>query len=188
MSQRNSGYARKEHEFYPTPAWVTEAVLPFIAADAVIWEPACGEGAMLDVLREAGFSAHGTDIQTGANFFDFQAMLFGANTIFTNPPYNIATEFIEHALALTEPVGGAVALLLRADFDHAGCRVHLFRDHPAFAIRVPLLKRITWFKPPPGERGKSPSVNHTWWIWDWKHVGPAQTRYPVSTRKETACS
>jgi hypothetical protein len=30
MSQRDSGYERKERDLYETPAWVTEALLPHL--------------------------------------------------------------------------------------------------------------------------------------------------------------
>jgi len=30
MSQRDSGYERKERDLYETPAWVTEAVIPHL--------------------------------------------------------------------------------------------------------------------------------------------------------------
>ena len=98
---------------------------------------------------------------------------FPAQAIVTNPPYSHATEFCEHALRLMEPCGGVVAMLLRTDFAHAKSRQFLFRDCPAFNKKVELLRRITWFKPEPGSKGKSPSENHAWFIWDWRHEGPA---------------
>ena len=90
------------------------------------------------------------------------------DSIITNPPYELGTEFCEHALKLMERCGGMVAMLMRTDFDHAKTRSHLFRDCPAFAKKVVLTKRIVWFEPEPGSKGKSPSFNHAWFIWDWK--------------------
>jgi hypothetical protein len=55
---------------------------------------------------------------------------FNACSIITNPPYELATEFCDHALKLMETVRGLVAMLLRCDFDHAQSRTHLFRDCP----------------------------------------------------------
>lgn len=68
-------------------------------------------------------------------------------------------------------------MLLRTDFDHAKTRRHLFADCPAFAKKVVLTKRILWFTPEPGAKGKSPSENHAWWIWDWQHRGAPTVGY-----------
>jgi hypothetical protein len=64
----------------------------------------------------------------------------------------MAVKFIEHALALNVP---RIAMLLRADFDSAVSRRHLFRNNPNFAGKVVLLNRIRWFEGP-----SSPSDNH----------------------------
>ncbi len=50
MSQRDSGYERKERDLYETPEWVTEALLPHIPYPLEIWEPACASGKMVRVL------------------------------------------------------------------------------------------------------------------------------------------
>jgi hypothetical protein len=99
---------------------------------------------------------------------------FGCDCILTNPPYDIAPEFIRRALALMEPSRGQVMMLLRTDFDHAKTRRNLFADCPAFAKKLVLTKRIRWFQ---DERTASPSFNHAWFLWDWKHVGPPTLAY-----------
>jgi hypothetical protein len=43
MSQRKSGYERKERDSYQTPAWVTLALVPHLPwLPGRVWEPACG--------------------------------------------------------------------------------------------------------------------------------------------------
>jgi hypothetical protein len=173
MSQRDSGYARKERDLYETPYWVTEALFPHLPRKpSLIWEPACGTGMMMDVLMSVA-TVHGSDIDSGEDFLAplIQTMP-DADAIITNPPYNQAQRFIEMALEIMEPRGGYVAMLLRTDYDHAKTRSHLFRDCPAFAKKVVLTKRIVWF-----EGGKSPSFNHAWFIWDWQHEGPPTIGY-----------
>lgn len=176
MSQRDSGYARKERDLYETPEWVTEALLPTLKL-AHFWEPAQGSGKMARVLSKVG-PVTGSDIETGDDFLRCREVPhIMCAAIVTNPPYELATEFCEHALRLMEPVQGFVAMLLRTDFDHAKSRSHLFRDCPAFAKKLVLTKRIVWFEPEPGAKGKSPSFNHAWFIWDWKHEGPPTIAY-----------
>ena len=173
MSQRDSGYARVAFDQYETPEWATRALLPHLAPNSVIWEPACGSGKMARVL-DAKFTS---DIQTGDDFLDATLLrrwsLLQYNAIVTNPPYASATAFIERALALTERNAGLVAMLLRTDFDHAKSRRHLFAEHPAFMKKVVLTKRIQWFE----DSKSSPSFNHAWFIWSWANQGAPELAY-----------
>lgn len=174
MSQRNSGYERKPLDLYETPEWVTECLLPHIPRSVdQIWEPACGSGRMMRVLAKH-CRVKGSDVHHGHDFLlDWRGVdSVRPQAIITNPPYNLATEFVENALRLTENGHGFVAMLLRTDFDHAKTRRHLFADCPAFAKKLVLTRRIVWF-----EGGKSPSFNHAWFIWDWQHEGPATLAY-----------
>ncbi len=177
MSQRESGYERKERDLYETPEWVTEALIPHLPREPVhIWEPAQGSGKMVRPLQSVAMVT-GSDIETGTDFMKTGVRAAMIDAIVTNPPYELGTEFCEHALSLMESRGGMVAMLMRTDFDHAKSRSHLFRDCPAFAKKVVLTKRIVWFEPEPGSKGKSPSFNHAWFIWNWRHEGPPTIGY-----------
>lgn len=190
MSQRESGYARKERDLYETPEWVTEALIPHLplgrpdGMELLVWEPAAGSGKMAEVLS-SWFEVWSSDVLGSDNAFEHDFLrheslgrhpVEDATAIVTNPPYEFATEFCEQALKLMQPLG-VVAMLLRTDFDHAKSRSYLFRDCPAFAKKVVLTRRIVWFEPDPGSKGKSPSFNHAWFIWDWKHEGPPTIGY-----------
>ncbi len=166
MSQRDSGYERKERDCYETPRWVTLCLDPYIGQGRTIWEPACASGKMVSALKEMGHTVVGSDITDGSNFFHFDCCMNDSEGIVTNPPYGVADEFIWHAIALTSRMSGFVAMLLRTDFDHAKSRTKLFRDHPAFWMKVVLMKRIRWFEDSKG----SPSFNHAWFIWDWRRT------------------
>jgi methylase of polypeptide subunit release factors len=185
VSQRPSGYTRIERDLYETPEWVTLALIPHLPRP-VSWvlEPACGSGKMVRALEKAlpaGAPVIGTDIAPGSCFTraDFLAERcpITCDAIITNPPYEIALEFVEHALKLTEPNQKLVAMLLRTDFDHAKSRTHLFRDCPAFAKKLVLMRRIAWFVEADGKPKASPSFNHAWYIWDHLHEGPPTIAY-----------
>jgi hypothetical protein len=157
---------------------VVEVLLGFIRTKpGSIWEPACGEDGMVKVL-EREFRVLASDIETAQDFLSC-APLPSADIrgIVTNPPYALAQSFCEHALGLTKPTGGFVAMLLRTDFDHAARRKHLFGECPPFARKIVLTKRIVWFVEENGKPKASPSENHAWFIWDWRHVGSPVLSY-----------
>jgi hypothetical protein len=185
MSQRDSGYERKERDLYETPEWVTEALSAHLPDRALmrVWEPAAGAGRMVGVFERWGAGWFASDIEPlnagvkRGDFFRWSSPPHRSTSIITNPPYDLATEFCEHALRLMEPVNGLVAMLLRTDFDHAKSRTHLFRDCPAFSKKLVLMKRIAWFVEADGKPKASPSFNHAWYIWNWKHSGPPTIGY-----------
>jgi hypothetical protein len=177
VSQRDSGYERKERDLYETPAWVTEALLPHLPQGMDVWEPACGSGKMSRVLSAHHFVT-ATDIHDPEGIsIDFlnapEAPNGPHHAIVTNPPYDLATEFIVKAMEFQRPHAGIVAMLLRTDFDHAKSRKGMFADCMSFEKKIVLTRRIKWFEDSKG----SPSFNHAWFIWDWKNSGPPTLAY-----------
>ena len=173
MSQRCSGYARIEGDRYCTPAWVTEALIPHLPRKPTrILEPASANGGMANVLRGVAEVVE-ADISNGVDFLKVYPAPDGVDLIATNPPYSLAPAFIDHALVLMEARAGAVAMLLRTDFDHAKSRQYLFSSCSAFAKKLVLTKRIRWI----AESTGSPSFNHAWFIWDWQHHGAPTISY-----------
>lgn len=179
MSQRDSGYERKERDLYETPEWVTVALMRHLPPRASnsperkwrVWEPAAGTGKMVRALERTGCcEVQASDLDTGQDFL-FEPRR-DVDAIITNPPYVMAQWFIERSLMLMEP-GGVVAMLLRTDYDHAMGRAHLFAGCKAFAKKLVLRKRIVWFEDSKG----APSFNHAWFIWDWQHRGDPVLAY-----------
>lgn len=176
MSQRNSGYERKERDLYETPEWVTQELLRVIPAPSFVWEPACGSGKIAKLFEPNVLSTDVYDtyhVSEPVDFLKVSTSPVEVDAIITNPPFDLATEFCRHAVELMRPCQGMVCMLLRCDFDHAKTRTDLFRDCPAFAMKLTLLRRIVWFE----RKGAAPSFNHAWFIWDWKHNGPPQIKY-----------
>jgi hypothetical protein len=185
VSQAASGYERIEGDAYFTPHWVTEALLsvekfPY----GGVWDPAAGAGHMLAPFKAAGHTVWGSDINPAADgvrhgdFFDMKLGESMISSIVTNPPYGVggrlAVKFIERSLELMRgaPGGmGKVAMLLRVDFDSAATRAHIFGDHPAFAAKYTLTKRVRWANLPQvdknGKKTSGPTDNHALYVWDW---------------------
>lgn len=140
MSRRFSEYAGRERDDYPTPRWVTEAIVPLLKARGInrIWEPAAGEGSMADALVSAGFRVISTDLKNGTDFLDHNTwpadIAQRADAAVTNPPYGIqgkmAEKFIAQALEFTKRRNGVVAMLLKIDFNSGCSRRRFFATAP----------------------------------------------------------
>jgi hypothetical protein len=178
MRDRNLGYARQEQNFYPTPAWVTEALLRRVRLPKRIWEPCCGNGAMAQVLESHGHHVVGTDLvdrgygEGGRDFLMESRLPDGVTAVVTNPPYGktLLPKIVDHALELTRPVGGMVALLVNVQWQTAAENSKRLRI-PAFDASVILTDRIR-FIPDTDER---PGEDHCWLVWDHSRTpGPAR--------------
>lgn len=167
MSQRHSEYALIEMDEYYTPAWVTVALLSKRQFPGVIWEPAPGEGHMVEALTVEGQQV----TTTVSDFLNIATPPMGTRSIVTNPPYSggLAEGFIRHALDLMRDRKGKVAMLLPIAFDSAKSRRDIFADHAAFAAKYTLTKRIRWTNLEQKKNG--PSQNHAWFFWDWRNSG-----------------
>lgn len=115
------------------------------------------------------------DFLTWGGQLDYRGYHHAMNFV-TNVPYgfhgHLAVKFIRKMLALTEPLGGKVAVLLRVDFDSAGGRRPIFASHPAFAAKYALTQRVRWSNMPLvyDKKGRlmEPTDNHAWFVWDWQ--------------------
>jgi hypothetical protein len=135
-----SGYERVEHDLYETPPWCTEVLLRHVVFKKDILEPAAGRGAIAKVLEANGYRTTCNDIVdwglSDCRIVDFLTTKCtpAACDIVTNPPYNLAEEFVRHALRITKR-GEKVAMLLRNEWDCAFNRADLFTDEP-FKLKI----------------------------------------------------
>jgi hypothetical protein len=181
MRQRNLDHERQDRDFYPTPAWATEALLRRVRLPDGIWEPCCGDGAMVQVLEAHGHRVVSTDLvyrgygEGGRDFMLEDRLPDGVTAIVTNPPYGRGLHrFVDHALELTRPVGGVVAMLVNTQWQTGAANSERLR-HVAFEASVILTNRIAWFPGDDGRPAKQPQENHCWLVWDWsRKPGPAR--------------
>jgi predicted RNA methylase len=187
VSQKPSDYERIEGDRYYTPAWPVAALCTVEAFHGEVIDPAAGSGLMVQTLQNyvigpvAGYDISPDPVLAngvkGIGVQDFLAPpLLVTKNIITNPPYggrgSLAVKFIKRALEATRLERGKVAMLLRVDFDSAGGRTPIFGDHPAFAAKYTLTRRIHWANLPLkyDEKGRvvGATENHAWFVWDWK--------------------
>ena len=178
-----SGYERTDHDFYPTPAWVTEALLKHATLRGPVWEPCCGDGAIARVIAERGTEVLATDLvdhgfgEPGIDFFSCRAFPAGCQAMVTNPPYGdggmaqrgtnasrAMLKFVRHALALTEQSNGQLALLVRFQWIAGRRASDLISGGPLDAV-LALTRRIRWFDM--GEKTNHGQHHHAWVFWDF---------------------
>lgn len=165
---------RHKADFYPTPAYATQGLIDVEDANGTplpeyLWEPAAGDGAMLDVLRASGRRVYGTDlydygrpdILSGVDFLK-QKRLFRDAAIVTNPPFKVAPAFAFKGLEL-----GAerVCLLLRLAFLEGTRRAPLW---PHLSRVWVFQKRLTIWKGDHERRGedKGGMIAFAWFVFE----------------------
>lgn len=115
MSMNRGGAVRdalkfRKDDLYETPAQATEALLRVEKLPKSIWEPACGRGAISEVLEAAGHSVVSTDLVDygygvpGCDFLMEWEKPRDIEAIVTNPPYKLADQFVRKALELVPTV------------------------------------------------------------------------------------
>lgn len=111
MSATGRGAVRVEHDFYATPKWCTSLISDHIDWDRVglACEPCSGDGAIIEACPD-GTVWEGFEIREGRDYLT--ASPFQCDLVLTNPPYNIAADFLAQSLKH----GKCIAYLLRINF------------------------------------------------------------------------
>lgn len=159
-------------DFFPTPAWATHALIDNEAFKGDIWEPACGNGAMSEVLATTGSRVISSDLIDrgyGEGGVDFLHTKRRAANIVTNPPYNAAEGFVRAGVRASDR---KFALLLRLAFlEGANRQRTVFTDSPPARIWV-FSERITFYPAGAVQKG-SGTTAYAWFVWD--HDAPGST-------------
>ncbi|TDR35712.1 hypothetical protein [Aquamicrobium defluvii] len=180
-------------DFFPTPPWATRAFCEHVMPAVWPWpdrfrvsayDPACGEGHMAEALADYFDHVGGSDIHDYgygeiADFThpDWWPLLNGRfspadpSWIITNPPFNLAAEFVELALQRSRR---GVAVLVRNSFEEGEERFErLYFPRPPQLMGVSV-ERI------PMHKGRwvingSTATAYKWFVWltnpphDWGH-------------------
>lgn len=160
-------------DFYPTPRWATFALIESERFHGDIWECACGDGAMSEVLAETGNRVESSDLYDrgfGEIGHDFLTTQRRHANIITNPPYNSAEGFVATAVERAER---KFALLLRLAFLEGANRAKtIFHKHPPSRVWV-FSERITFYLKGAKAAG-SGTTAYAWFVWDKDSSGPTE--------------
>jgi hypothetical protein len=163
-------------DFYPTPAWATYALIENERFEGDIWECACGDGSMTEVLGRTGMRIISSDLYDrgfGEPGHDFLTSDRRAANIITNPPFHSAEGFVARCLNLAE---AKFALLLRLAFLEGANRTRtIFHNHPPARVWV-FSERITFY-PKGAKLAGSGTTAYAWFVWDKAHNGPTELRW-----------
>lgn len=169
-------------DFYPTPEWATEALLEQETFEGGIWECACGDGAMSEVIKRFGYEVYSSDLYDrgyGKSGIDFTSANKKVDNVITNPPFHSAEEFVFSGLKNTRK---KFALLLRLAFLESRRRQsQIFNVNPPSRIWV-FSERITFY-PKGAVRKGNGTTAYAWFVWDKSHSGNTELSWlPVGKK------
>jgi hypothetical protein len=163
-------------DLYETPPVAVEALLRHERLPHRLWDPCCGPGNIVKVLRAAGHEVIGSDLVDYGDPTHFYRRDFlmerkapdGCEGVVMNAPFKLAAEFIAHALDLS-PLVIALARLAFMESERRTpilegrglARIHVFRK------RLPMMHRHGW----EGRKANS-GMALCWMAWDRSHAGP----------------
>jgi hypothetical protein len=175
FSANNVGGKRKKSDFYETPYSMTEQLLEREKLIGTILEPACGSGAILNLLPK---EAVGYDKDK-----DFLTETKQYNTIITNPPFSIAYQFINKAKEIAKD---KIIMLLPLSYLHGKKRyddIWMDKEFPLKSIyvftRYPLL----------GENLRADGKYNTgmmvyaWYVWEKDYKGEPTIKWIDNNNK-----
>ena len=172
---------RPPADFYETPPMAVHSLLDVERFEGRVWEPACGKGAISQVLKEHDVSVVSSDKHDygyGEPDIDFlrrkhrERYLLEADNIITNPPFKLAVDFALLGCDFIRKTKGKLALLNRLVWLESAARKPMFESTPlarvhVFSRRLPMMHRPGYKK-----RKAASMVAFAWFVWEWDHEGP----------------
>ena len=152
MSRQKTGVRLNATDFYPTPLWCAENLDVNWSNFSTAHEPCRGDSRLYDWLKSKGLSTTYTEITEDLDFFDWTGPV---DLIFTNPPFSLAAEFIDHATTNAD----TVFMLLRLNYLASIKRYEWWKRNPPVALYV-LSKR------PSFTGSGTDATDYAWFVWD----------------------
>lgn len=180
---------RVENDFYATPMSAVEAILKEINIKGSILEPAAGQGHISKVLKTYYPNSEivSTDLIQREDRFgiyikgkiDFLTYQFNRkfDNVITNPPFNLAQEFISRALDLAND---KVIMFAKIQLLEGNKRRAMFENSPLKYVYV-FSKRVNPLRNGEelDEKGKpwASTMCFAWFIWEHGYKGEPMVRW-----------
>lgn len=180
---------RVDNDFYATPLNATKAILNEVKLYGSILEPAAGQGHISKVLREyypyseivstdlvQREERFGIPVQSDIDFLTYEFNRKFDNII-TNPPFNLAQEFIERALKLSNY---KVIMFAKIQLLEGNKRRVMFDNTPLKYVYV-FSKRVNPLRNGEvlDEKGKpwASTMCFAWFVWEHGYEGEPIIRW-----------
>lgn len=172
----NSNAIREKNDFYATNPHAMEIALPLlekIGLDKNLWECACGQGHLSNVLSSHGYNVKSTDLIDrgyGTGHIDFLECTEKWNgDIITNPPFKLAQDFVETGFELIN-VGSKIILFLKIQFLESKSRKEMFSKYPLKHLLV-YSERQQCAKDADFEHLKATTQCYCWYVFEKGYTG-----------------
>ena len=178
---------RQEHDYYATEPKAVERLLEKEVFCPHVWECACGQGHISEVLKQHGYRVRSSDLiyrgYTETEVLDFLSVTAAdiemdfPRDIITNPPYKFAKEFVEHALDISLE-GTKVAMFLKLTFLEGKARRKMFDKYPPKTVYVSS-ERLQCAKNGDFDKFKKAgtAVAYAWFVWEKGFNGKPQIEW-----------
>tara|TARA_R110000868_G_scaffold319286_9_gene580079 strand:- start:1824 stop:2384 length:561 start_codon:yes stop_codon:yes gene_type:complete len=152
MSRQKTNVRLNDTDFYPTPPWCYENLNIDWSKFTTAHEPCAGDGRIVNFLQSKNINCSYSEIMEDKDFFDWNDTV---DLIFTNPPFSLAKEFIDHSLAHSN----TVFMLLRLNFLGSIKRHEWWINNPPTSLFV--------FSKRPSFTGTgTDATDYAWFVWD----------------------
>ena len=184
-ASNHSDGEREINDYYATDPESLGIFLKALERDGLqlhknIWECACGQGHLSEVLKNKGYEVWSTDLIDrgyGNGNTDFLKSLNDewCGDILTNPPYKYAKEFVEKALKTTR-TGCYTIMFLKIQFLEGKDRRNLFNKFPPKYVYVNSARQTCYIN---GDMSKkmSSATCYCWFIWEKGFTGEPTIRW-----------
>lgn len=176
----------RELEHWETPHWAAREILKHEILTRRVLDPNCGSGILADAARAAGYDVLANDIfdwgyrgdQFLLDFLSDEALhhlggIVRGNTVFMNPPFKFATEFVEQAMKM-----GARKIIVyqRWAWLESETRRDFFANHPPTRSYLCGHRATSWRHDIPKHKRRSGTPTaHGFFVWENGHTPSPMT-------------
>ena len=174
---------REVNDFYATDPNSLEIFLKALERDNIklhhnIWECACGQGHLSNVLINNNYEVYSSDLINRGygevkDFLKCNNLFYG--DILTNPPYKYAKDFVKHSLNLLEE-GNYCIMFLKIQFLEGKDRRKLFDKLPPKYVYVNSARQTCYINGNMNKKMSSASC-YCWYIWQKGYNGEPTIRW-----------
>lgn len=162
-----------EAEYVQTDPWAIDAVLRVEILTPLVVDPCTGDGRMAQACKRLGHAVFATDLydwgygHTGLDFLKedrFFPQEVKDNTVFMNPPFSLACDFVDRARDL-----GArkIVCFQRSVWRESQDRREWWDRNPANRIYQCGNRAVCWYGTIPLEERKGGANQpHSWYVWE----------------------